>query len=265
MAITSVDDIASGLASQQRLPYFKSLNSAKAAGSWVSGWRAAGYPGAGAVAPVYTVGSGYTCNISTAGAIPLTNGSIKNWIARFSGMASLAGSIILYDRLWSCSGMGFAASTYTVTTPGALPARITDGGVGCEIWCEQFVVAGAATGTLAVNYLNEAGAPKAGVIGTVVSAPAVAQMQPVPLQMGDLGVSQIVSAVNSNTWTSGTFGITIIKRIVEIPVSVAGVMSVCDWAQVLAEVPADACLALMYQATTTTAASILGTISVIDK
>jgi hypothetical protein len=161
--------------------------------------------------------------------------------------------------------MGFAASTYTVTTPGALPARITDSGVGCEIWCEQFAAAGAASGTLTVNYLDQGGAAGAGVISAVVSAPVVGQMQPVPLAVGDTGVSGIVSAANSATWTSGTFGITVLKRLVEIPVNVIGVCGSLDWAQCLAKIPADACLQLLWMAETTTAPTLTGSLAVIDK
>lgn len=265
MAITNVDDIVSGLASPQRINWFKSMTAAKSAGAYESGWLAAGFPGAGSASPAYNTGSGYTCAKSTTGAMPYTNGSVTNWIARAFSTASLQGTIILADRLWSCSGMGFAASTYTVTTPGNLPARITDSGVGCEIWVEQFAAAGAASGTLTVNYLNVGGNAKAGVIGAVVSAPVIGQMQPVPLQAGDTGVSQITSAVNSATWTSGSFGITVIKRICEIPVPVAGVGTLSDWSQCLVTVPSDACIMVIYQASTTTAAQLLGTINIIDK
>ena len=265
MAITSVDDIASGLASQQIIRFMKVMNSAKAAGAWVSGWKAGGFPGAGSDAPAYTAGSGYACDSSTVGAIPYANASAANWLARLTGSVTVAGTIILYDRLWSCSGMGFAASTYTVTTPGSLPARITDGGVGCEIWIEQFVAAGAATGTVTVTYLDELGNSSTGVSPTVASAPTIAQMQPVRLQTGDRGVSQIVSAANSATWTSGSYGITVMKRIAEIPVPVPGVNMVCDWAQVLASIPSDACIGVMYHATTTTGPVIIGSASIIDK
>ncbi|MBK8173177.1 MAG: hypothetical protein IPK60_22980 [Sandaracinaceae bacterium] len=265
MAITSIDDIVSGLASQQRIPFMKVMNSAKAAGAWVSGWKAGGFPGAGSDAPAYTAGSGYACDSSTSGAAPYSNASAVNWIARLTGSASVAGTIILYDRLWSCSGMGFAASTYTVTTPGSLPARITDGGIGCEIWIEQFVAAGTASGTVTVTYLDYLGNSSTGVSPTVASAPTLAQMQPVRLQVGALGVSQIVSAQNSATWTSGSYGITVMKRIAEIPINVAGINDVGDWAQVLTSLPDDVCIGIMYHATTTTGAVIMGAASIIDK
>jgi hypothetical protein len=161
--------------------------------------------------------------------------------------------------------MGFAAATYTVTTPGSLPARITDNGLNCELWVEQFVAAGAASGTLTVNYTDSADGAQAGVIPVVVSAPVVGQMQPVPL-LNNLGVKSLVSAVNSVTWTSGSWGMTIVKRIAEIPVFVIASGLVLDWAACgLIQIPADACLMFMYLASVTTAATITGTLDIIDK
>lgn len=267
MAITTLNDIVSGMALQQRQPFVKNSTAAKAAGSFQSFWLATGQPGAGSAPPAYTVGSGYTASSATAGALTYVNGAVQNYLAQLTAAFSgQAGTLIVADRLWSCSGMGFAASTYTVTTPGNLPARITDSGVGCEIWVEQFAAAGAASGTLTVNYLNTLGAAKAGVIAAVVSAPVIGQMQPVPLQVGDTGVSQIVSVVNSATWTSGSWGMTILKRIATIELPVVGVGTTADWSRLaLPAIPADACLMFFFLASTTTAPVLCGQMSIIDK
>lgn len=265
MAITSVDDIASGIASGIEYPFLKVLTAPKAIGSWQSGWLAAGKPGAGSAPPAYTAGSGYTCSRTTSGALGQTNGSIQNWLARLTAASTVPATLLIYDRLWSCGGMGFAASTYTVTTPGSLPARITDGGVGVEAFVEQFVVAGAASGTLTFNYLDQGGAASVGVVSAVVSAPVAGQLQPIPLAVGDTGVSQVTSVVTSATWTSGSFGITLAKRVAAIPLSIAGLAADRDWATALGKVPADACLMFAIQATATTAATLQGNLTIIDK
>lgn len=266
MAIATVDDIAASVAVAQRLGYFKVFGAAKSVGAYQSGWTAAGLPGAGAAAPAYTAGSGYTCDRTTTGALGQANGSVQNWINRVTATGSQTGTLIIYDRLWSCSGMGFALGTYTVTTPGSLPARITDNGVGVEAWVEQFVAAGAASGTLTLNYTNAAtGAAKAGVVAAVVSAPVAGQMQPIPLQAGDTGVRAVTSAVTSATWTSGSFGITLLKRLVEIPLGIIGVATSLDWGAVLEAVPAGACLGFMLQAGATTANTVSGIVRIGDK
>lgn len=266
MAITTINDIVSGLASAQRINVLKNITAPKGAGAFQSAWLATGYPGAGSAPPAYTAGSGYTASKDTAGAMRLINGAVKLWLAQLSMSASLVGTLMIYDRLWSCSGMGFAAGTYAVTTPGSLPARITDSGIGCELWVEQFVAAGAASGTLTANYLNTAAQSKQGVIAAVVSAPVIGQMQPVPLAVGDLGISQLTSLVNSATWTSGSFGAAILKRIATIEITTANIGRILDWASLgLPDIPNDACIAFMFQANAATATVMQGQLRVIDK
>lgn len=268
MSITTVDDIASGIAADQADIYFKNLAAPKAAGSFVSSWLATGWPTAGAASPVYTAGSGYTCDKSTIGALNYVNAAVQNWLARWTSQCTRSGTVIICDRLWSCSGMGYAASTYTVTTPGNLPARITDNGLNCELIVEQFVTAGAASGTLTINYLDSGGGSRAGVIGAVVSAPQASQVQFVPL-INNLGVKQLTSCVNNATWTSGSWGMSIIKRVAEIEIPAAtGIPGgkTLDWAALgIPKLPSDCCLMFIWCGDATTAATIYGRINVIDK
>lgn len=266
MAIASVDDIVAGLAQAQNISFLKTFGVPKAAGAFQSGWMAAGQPGAGVASPAYTAGAGYTCDNTTTGAVKLANAAVQNWLARVGVTGSQNGTLIIADRLWSCSGMGFAAGTYSVVTPGNLPARITDNGVGCELWIEQFVAAGAASGTLTADYLDAAsGAARQGVISAVTSAPVAGQIQPVPLAAGSNGIRQLTSITTSATWTSGSFGATIIKRLVEIPI-VANMGQNLDWAQLgLPKLPNGACLMFAWLASGTTAPVIIGSASVVDK
>lgn len=161
--------------------------------------------------------------------------------------------------------MGFGASTYAVTTPGDLPARITDDGVGCELWVEQFVAAGAATVSLTCNYKDVGDGASVGVINPVVSSPVIGQMQPVPLEAGDTGVRSLVSCVNSNTWTSGTWGMTILKTIAQIEFPAANLGLTMDWSKVLAAVHPDACLFFYFLANSASLPVVTGTAWFIDK
>lgn len=265
MTITTVNDIANGLSVAQDIPFLKVGTAPKAVGAFHSLWLAAGRPGAGSASPVYTAGSGYTCDASTPGAFPYTAGTIKNYLAKWFLSSSLAGSWFLVDRLWSCSGMGFASGTYTVTTPGSLPARAANGKNVFAI-VENFVASGAASGTLTLNYRNTLDEAKSGVIAAVVSAPVAGQVQMIPYQVGDIGVSQVTSVVTSNTWTSGTFGITLVKPIAEITVDFAGGGRCLDWSQLgLPVTPAGCCLMLIQLASSTTGAVVKGSLNIIDK
>lgn len=266
MAITTLDDVVNANAnSRQLFSILKAITAPKSVGAFQSAWLAAGRPGAGSAPPLFSAGSGYTCDRTTPGALGQVNGSAQLWTSQLSVGMSLPGMLMIYDRLWSCSGMGFAASTYTVTSPGSLPARITDSGVGVEAFVEQFVAAGAASGTLTLNYLNTAGAAKAGVISAVVSAPVAGQLQPIPWQTGDVGISQVTSVVTSATWTSGSFGITLAKLIAMVPIPTAGVGVIYDWSSLLDKIPADACLMFAICASSTTAPNLFGKALIIDK
>jgi len=266
MAINTVDDIASGLALSKKCNCLKNITVPKAIGSFQSSWLGVGIPGAGAIPPAYTVGSGYTCDRTTAGAISYTNGAVKNWIAKLFASSTIAGTLFIYDRLWSCSGFGFALGAKSVTTPGNLPARITDNGLGCELWVEQFVAAGAASGTLTVAYVAPGGGAESGVIPAVVSAPLIGQVQPVPLQVGSTGVRQLTSVNNSATWTSGSFGMSIVKPIAEIELPLAGIGKTLDWAALgLPALTNDMCLFYIWQGGAATANQVMARMSIIDK
>ena len=265
MAIATVDDIAAGLAVSQKIRALKNITACKAIGSMESSWLAVGFPPAGGAPPAYTAGSGYTVSSATVGALPYTNGVVKNYLAKLFAVSAVGGTLRIYDRLWSCGGMGFAAATYTVTTPGALPARITNAGLGCEIFVEQFVAAGAASGTLTVNYVDSADGARAGVIPAVVSAPLIGQVQAVPMA-NNLGVKSITSAVNSATWTSGTFGITVAKHVASIEVPLAGIGKTLDWAALgLPELVNDMCLFFVWHGGAVTATQVQATPNIIDK
>ena len=268
MSISTVDDIASALANNRKPSRFcKVFAAPKAAGSWVSGWAATGFPGAGGAAPASNAGSGYTCTQATSGAQYYPTCSVQAWLARLSLGCNQTGTLILMDRLWCCGGMGYAAGTYTVTTPGSLPPRITDSGVGVEAWIDTLAVNGAASGTLVLNYLDTGGNSKSGTVGAVVSAPAANQLQPIPLDPSSTGISQVVSAVTNQTWTSGSFGILLAKRLLEIPITVTGGGVNLDWASIgLPQIDnANACLMWAFLNGTANANTIAGTLDIIDK
>jgi hypothetical protein len=266
MTITTIDDIAAGLAVGQFRWVLKNITVPKAIGSYQSSWLGVGFPGAGSAPPAYNSGSGYALDDATPGAIPYTNAAVKNFLAKWFATSTIAGTLMLVDRLWSCSGMGYALGTYTVTTPGNLPARITDYGVGCSLWVEQFIAAGAASGTLTANYKNPADGAEAGVIPAVVSAPLIGQMQPVPLAVGATGIRSLVSVVTSATWTSGSFGMTILKPIAAISIPLAGIGNTLDWATLgLPDIPNDACLGFIWQGGAATATQVMSRFEIIDK
>jgi len=70
MTINSVDDIAIGLAVSQRIAFLKNITVPKSVGAYQSSWLSVGIPAAGVASPIYTAGSGYTCDRTKQGALP---------------------------------------------------------------------------------------------------------------------------------------------------------------------------------------------------
>lgn len=252
MAITSVQQIATAALTGQHLAYWKQWTST--VGEYCDLWSVPNfYPGGGVTPPSYLAGSGYTCDSTTAGAMPYVNASVQNYLVRAtvrgSGPATPASgnTFTLYDRLWHCAGMGFAAATYTVATPGDLPARITDAGAGCELWliCDPASNTGAGSGTITAAYLNPAGAAKTAtfavseLIGGIMRAQNCYRMT---LQAGDSGIKQLTSVTNDTTFVSGTWGAMIIKPIATLPILPSNQPATYRWGKLMERIPNNACL-----------------------
>lgn len=260
MSITGVDSIIAG---SIKYPFYKVSATSKAAAAWQSLWTTGSNAG---VAPAgYTTGTGYTPTNSTSGAFPFTNPtSGETRLSQISCAGSTVGTLIIYDRLWACSGMsGTVATAQAVTTPGSL-TRYTSNYTGVEAWLEVYSATGSTAVTATLTYVNQAGT--AGKTGTaaVVATTVAGQMIPFTLAAGDTGVQQVTSVtLSATTGTTGSFGVTLLKRLAEIPITVANVGSVLDFGGTgLPVIQNNACLAFAVQCSTTSTGSIMGSISI---
>lgn len=253
MAITNTDALIGALtaATVQRVPFLKLSQTAEGSQTFHSLWKAAGTPGAGNTPPT---GAGEAPTDATDGAFPLTNPAGGNtlYATNFDGALGAAGALILYDRLVHTSGLsGTSVASQTVNSTAL--SRYTDG-VGVEAWVEFYSAIGATGRTLTVTYTNQAGTgSRTGTYTHPANAESVGQMVPIVLQAGDTGVRSVESVQwDGSTGTAGDFGITLIKRIIEVNVAVAAVFA---WKDAInggmPEVKSDACLALMVGCSTT--------------
>jgi len=197
MAITSLDGIIAGM---QPVEHFLKIGATmEAAGIYYSPFYVTGRPGA-AIAP--TPGLNGETLTSYLGQIPFRNPTSGNsYLAKFSAMCSLQGTLFLCDRLWHNSNIvSTTVIEQAITHPG-LPARCppaigsTPDASGYNILCGIEVsaagVAAAITNTT-LNYTNQNGTPAR--IGTIVSFPATPTLGvfvPFNLQAGDTGIQSI--------------------------------------------------------------------------
>ncbi|MFA5133080.1 MAG: hypothetical protein WC444_07175 [Candidatus Paceibacterota bacterium] len=205
MAITTVDGAIAGM--QYPREFVKAVTGTMVAGRPHSLFYLAGMPGA-AVAP--TPGIGGAVLTTYSGQIPFSNPASGNtYLARFQAQATVAGTLVLCDRLWHNSGIDETnTGEQTFTDSAQIPARDatgTNAGEQVMAGVEISTATGAGTPTLTLKYTNSNGdADKTATnsIATVASSIA-GTFYPIGLAAGDTGIRKAQSLTLSATWTSG--------------------------------------------------------------
>ena len=259
MAITSLDQLLA--ASNQLKSFGKVSMTAKAAGTFQSLWTAAGLPAAGANPASLAM---VIPTSATAGALPFVKPATGlSYISKISSSQQTIGTLILYDRIAHSSGLNGTLTTAQAVNGAALTRHTT--GEDVELFLEVYTATGATASNATISYTNSAG-----VAGRTTPAvamqvtPVVGQMLPIPLQEGDTGIRSVQTVtLSSSTATAGNFGITLVKRIAEIPITVAGTGVVLDpFALGFPQIANDACLSFMVVTSTTSTGFITGTINI---
>lgn len=230
MAITTLDGALAGM--QPPRDFMQGPTGTMVAGRAVSLFYAAGYPGA-AAAP--SPGIGGEVLTSYAGQLPFSNPSSGNtYLARFQGQATIAGTLLLCDRLWHNSNITITStSEQTFTDSAQIPARDINGtnnGVGVFAGVEVSANVGAGTPTLTLKYTNQAGTADqtaTNVIATAAS-PVKNTFYMIGLAAGDTGIRKAQSLTLSATWTSGTIHVVLYRVIARLELSTANVPNAID-------------------------------------
>ena len=259
MAIVSLDQLLA--ASNQLKSFGKVSMTAKAAGTFQSLWQAAGLPAAGA-APTSAAGAAPTS--ATVGAIPFVNpASGLSYLSKIGNSQQTIGTLILYDRLVHTATLN--GTLATAQTVNSTPLTRYTTGEDVELFLEVYAATGATASNVTISYTNSAG-----VAGRTTPAiamqvtPVAGQMLPIPLQAGDTGIRSVQSVtLSASTATAGNFGITLVKRIAEIPITVAGTGVVLDpFALGFPQIENNACLSMMVVTSTTSTGFVTGTINI---
>jgi hypothetical protein len=233
-------------------------------------WEYDGMPAKGAVPT-----SGAIPDRTLQGAIPFTaagGGRDKHLIG--ASIAPLtSGVYLLYDRLFHIGGLSAnSISSQTIQDSPASPALTRNtGGAGNIAFYEIYSLLGTTTRNLTMTYTNQAGT---GSRTSTINIGAtgfreVTRMQRIPLASGDSGIQSIQTVqLDGLTGSAGNFGITIAQPIAWIPVNVGGTMGWRDYTTGLPGIPVidpNACLALMFIPSSTTATELFGSLATIEK
>lgn len=265
MAITTRDGLITALATAQRISYYKASATSEAVPSFHSHFLLTGYPGAAATPPAYNAGSGYIPTNTTLGGLGQTNagGANTNYLLAWGHGGATAGRMILYDRVWHCSGLTTAnanPTTLNITTPGNIDRP--SNWLGLEIWLEVYGAPGATGSAWTVTYVDGAGANKTALYTHPANAETVGQMMPTLMADYATGVKSITSFTHTvSSGTAGSIGITVMKRIAEFPNTLVNTGDTLDYAFLgMSQIPASACLALMTVCSTTNTGIITGSV-----
>lgn len=262
------DESALLAAPKQPFLFQKASLTAEGAGTFHSLWLAAGNPIAGVAPPTAAAGSGRIPTRTTAGAFPINNPAGDNELGAMAleAVGPTTGTLILYDRLWACSGLvGNVTTLQSITTPETV-TRPDGLGVDVEIFGEVYTAMGATGSVFTVTYLDDLGVSRTATYTMPANALSVGQMVPFIAAGAWKGCRRVDSLqLSISTGTAGNFGITLMRRIAEIPLSIANVQAFKDYLALgLPDVPNDACLALAVLCTTTNTGLIQGRLTLAE-
>lgn len=230
-------------------------------------WQYDGIPSGGGVPTIAEIPSR-----STIGAMSFTApvASQEKLLISAGITSTVAGTYILYDRLFQIGGLNATITTDQPIQGSTALTRNTEG-IGNIAFYEIYSQIGATSTTLTMTYTNQAGVP--GRVSTIniggTGFREATRAQRIPLALGDTGIRAIEKiALSTSTGTAGNFGIILAMPLSWQIVSSPGVMGWRDYTTGLPGIPSihpNACLSYMFRAGTATAPDIFGCLAFVEK
>ena len=242
---------------------------APVAGRMSSFWLWNKHPGGAGAAPS---SSAIPVN-DTTGALFQTDpgGGRTKYLLGAAVAPTQSGAYLLYDRLVHTGGLSGTVTTEQTTN---LPTTTLTRGLsytGNLIFLEIYSAIGATSRTVTVRYTNQAGTGSRTTKAVAIGNSGLQESERIivcPLQDGDTGVKSVEGVtLSASTGTAGNFGVTIARPLLWLPVGGSGSGAVRDCISGFPSIPqieTDACLAMAYQATGTTAPQIHGEMHFIE-
>lgn len=271
MSISTRDQLINALGNNSsRFVIDKASIASQAAGTFVSLWRATGQPGQGAIPTAAAV-----CNNTLTGAMGFTQqvapatsyGAWANAVCSNSAM-----TLEIHDRLMHMGGLNGTLTTAQTVNLGVnanlasdnLDKRKGDSNFSdIQWWLEWYTATGstAVTATISVTYND-------GTSGTLSAALAATRPASFMLPLNGLipaaAAGKYIRGVNSvqlsaSTGTAGSFGVTVTRPRMTMPLLLANKMEVFDWAALgLPEVANSSCLFPIVITGTTSTGAVRG-------
>jgi hypothetical protein len=162
------------------------------------------------------------------GCIPFPDPAGNNThLARFQGQSTIAGTLLLCDRIWHNGGYNMTSTGAQLITSPTWPQRDANGvalGEGLLCAVEVTATTGAGTPTLTVAYVNSTntgGARSATNINATVASSVGGTFYMIGLQSGDTGIRSISSLTLSTSWTSGNIALVVYRVLATLEIAAA--------------------------------------------
>ena len=221
----TLDTIADGMLPLSR--FQKTTGTMEAIGVWHSLFYTAGQPAA-AAAP--SPGLGGAALTTYAGQLPWVDpaGGSESRLAKLAANCSLAGTLLLCDRLWHNSGLTVTTTTAQTCDSVAWPARDKDGAVTGEdvligIEVSTNTTNAGAVSNMTISYDDTAGNAATGTTAYNFPATALAgTFVPFNLASGDTGVKQLNSVTLGTSLGAGAVHMVAYRVLDQVEVMGAG-------------------------------------------
>jgi hypothetical protein len=263
MAITTLDGALAGM-SAPALFAKGTPPAAYVAGRPISSFYLNGIPGA-AVAP--SPGIAGAALTSYSGQIPVPAASNNTHLARFSGVHSAQGGLLLLcDRLWHNSGISVTTTTAQTVNSVAWPARDKNGltnGEGVYIGLEITTATGAGVATPTISYTNSAGTAgkTSTTLDTYAASAGAGHFFRLGLAAGDTGVRSIESVTLGVSMTSGAISLVAYRILATLELPSVGIPNAIDaLSSGLPRVYDNSVPFILYVPVTTTTGSMSGSV-----
>lgn len=261
MAITTMDGLAAAIASGQRLLLYKASITA-VANFYYTLWTASGQPAAGGA--VSNTTSGVIPTDATAGA-PVINaftGANTGYLLTFDASSSVAGVLSVYDRLWHAGPfVTTTLQTFTLTGQPALSRVPNTDYSQLELWLEVTAVFAATATTVSISYQDGNNTTQTAThTADLASLTGVPVNRMIPMRLANsTGIQKVNSiTIGGATNTTGQFNVIIQRNIVDHTVVSANIgrPKKGPFETGMPIVYTDSCLALMWNATTTSTGTL---------
>jgi hypothetical protein len=233
MAITTLDGVLGGMQAPQ--PFAKAVTGTMVAGRAWSTWSLGGYPAAGSFDSTLAGVALSSSSSLVSGQIPFYNPSSGyTYLSRFAASATIAGTLVLCDRLWHNGGFTITSTGSQTVTSATFPARDLDAstnGRGVFVGVEVSVATTTNAPTLTMTYVNSTntgGSRTSTNLFATAASSAVGSFYMMGLQSGDLGVRQVSTLTLSASWTAGTINMVAYRPIAYLPLTAALVPNAID-------------------------------------